>query len=96
MSQCRDNSWQPTFVHDIDRPEPNGAPFYVMPTLEFIKLRGNTSAEWIAHACELIRAHGVRDPRGYTTCSEYTRIQCGCQRGVSEGNVTCARFLTGH
>jgi hypothetical protein len=29
MSQCRDNAWQPTFVHDIDRPEPNGAPFYV-------------------------------------------------------------------
>lgn len=95
MAPCRDNSWQPTFVHDIDRPEPNGAPFYVMPDGQFVKLRGNTVAEWTAHACELIQTYGVRDPRGYTNCQEYVRIQCGCQRGVSEGNSTCARFLAG-
>jgi len=95
MAQCRDNFWQPTFVHDVDRPEPNGGPFYVMPTGQFVKLRGNTAAEWIAHATELINAHGVRDPRGHTTPQQYTNIQCGCQRGVSEGNSTCAKFLAG-
>jgi hypothetical protein len=89
MAECRDNFWQPTFVHDIDRPD---GPYYVMPNLQFVKLRGN-GPEWIAHACELIRAHGVRDLRGFTTCQEYTRIQCGCKRGVSEGNITCAKFL---
>jgi hypothetical protein len=92
MSQCRDNSWQPTFVHDIDRPD---GPYYVTEDLEFIKLRGNTGAEWTAHACELIRKHGVRDQRGFTTCEQYTNVQCGCQRGISEGNSACARFLSG-
>lgn len=90
MSECRDNHWQPTFVHDLDRPD---GPYYVMPTRDFIKLRGNTGAEWIAHACELIRAYGVRDPRGYRSCQQYTDIQCGCKRGLSEGNTTCAKFL---
>jgi hypothetical protein len=96
MSECLDNHWQPTFVHDVDRPEPSGAPFYVMPDGNFIKLRGNTGPEWIAHARELIQRYGVRDPRGFTTPEEYTRIQCGCRRGLSEGNNTCARFLAGH
>jgi hypothetical protein len=96
MAQCRDNSWQPTFVHDIDRPEPNGAPYYVMPNNQgFLKLMGNTVGEWIAHARQLIQAHGVRDSRGYTRPEEYNGVQCGCQRGVSEGNSTCAQFLAG-
>lgn len=99
MAECKDDFWQPTFVHDVDNPEPNGAPYYVMPegtAPRFIKLRGDTAAEWTAHACELIKAYGVRDPRGFTTCHEYTRIQCGCKRGLSERNRTCAAFLAGH
>lgn len=67
-----------------------------MPTGAFVKLRGNSQAEYTAHAAELIAAYGVRDPRGYTTPQEYTGIQCGCRRGISEGNSTCARFLAGH
>lgn len=93
MAQCKNDLWQPTFVHDIDRPD---GPYYVMENGQFVKLKGNTGAEWTAHACELIRAYGVRNRTGYTTCEDYTRIQCGCQRGVSEGNSTCARFLAGH
>ena len=58
----------------------------------FVKLRGETAPEWTAHAAELIAAYGVRDPRGYTTPHEYMRVQCGCRRGVSERNSTCARF----
>lgn len=96
MAECRDDSWHPTFVHDVDRPEPNGAPFYVLPNNQgFVKLRGDTVAEWKAHARELIQSYGVRDPRGYTTPEDYPRIQCGCKRRFSEGNSTCARFLAG-
>lgn len=92
MSQCVDNHWQPTFVHDIDRPD---GPYYVLEDgRSFVKLRGN-GPEWVAHACELIRDHKVRDYTGFTTCQDYTRVQCGCQRGVSEGNRTCAAFLAG-
>jgi len=91
MAECTDNHWQPTFVHDIDRPD---GPYYVLPNnLGFVKLRGNSGPEWIAHARELIQAHGLRDPRGYTTPEDYTRVQCGCRRGLSEGNSTCARFF---
>ena len=68
-------------------------PHYVMPDGGFIKLRGDTGTEWVAHACELIAKFGKRDERGFTTCQEYTNIQCTCQRGASEGNSTCARFF---
>lgn len=88
MGLCRDDSWKPTFVHE------GAFPYYVMPDGAFVKLRGNTGAEWIAHACELIRLHGVRDQRGWRgKCEQYTDIQCTCQRGASEGCSTCRRFF---
>ena len=91
MAECRDNNWQPTFVHDVDKPD---GPYYVLPNNGgFVKLRGSSGPEWIAHARELIQAYGVRDPRGYTRPEEYVRVQCGCKRGISEGNSTCAQFL---
>ena len=93
MAECRDNNWQPTFVHDVDKPD---GPYYVLPNNGgFVKLRGNSSADWIAHARELIQAYGVRDPQGYTRPEEYVRVQCGCKRGISEGNSTCAQFMRG-
>jgi len=93
MSECRDNHWQPTFVHDLDKPD---GPYYVLPNNGgFVKLRGNSGPEWIAHARELIQTYGLRDPLGYTTPEQYTNVQCGCRRGISEGNSTCALFLSG-
>jgi hypothetical protein len=87
------NYWQPTFVHEDNHPR-GQFPHYVMPDGSFVKLRGNSGPEYIAHACELIAKHGVRDPRGYSTCQRYTDIQGTCQRGPSDGNSTCARFFT--
>lgn len=88
---CNSNYWQPTFVHDLERPD---GPWFVTPQGTFIKLRGNDENSWVNHACELIRAYGIRDRRGYTTCRQYTRIQCGCSRNIP-GNSTCANFLAG-
>ncbi|MBP7529636.1 MAG: hypothetical protein KA801_17070 [Syntrophorhabdaceae bacterium] len=82
---CRGNGWQPTFVHDLITPD---GPYYVMPNGSFVKLQGN----WTNHACSLIRSNGVRNSRGFTTCNEYTRIQCGCD-AASRSNATCANFL---
>jgi hypothetical protein len=87
MGLCTDDHWQPTFVHE------RAVPYYVMKDGGFVKLRGNTEAEWVAHACELIARHDVRDRRGFTTCQEYKNIQCTCQRGASEGCSTCRRFF---
>lgn len=97
MGLCLDNHWQPTFVHEVGNPAAYAGPYYVMPNNGgFIRLRGSTGPEWVQHARELIQAHGVRDSRGYTNPEQYTNIQCGCQRGASEGNSTCALFLAGH
>jgi hypothetical protein len=89
MGLCRDDSWKPTFVHE------GAFPYYVTKGGAFVKLRGNTAAEWTAHACELIRTQGVRDPRGFEhgDCRRYTDIQCTCQRGASEGCTTCRNFF---
>jgi len=72
-------------VHDLITPD---GPYYVMPNGSFVKLQGN----WTNHACSLIRSNGVRNSRGFTTCNEYTRIQCGCD-AASRSNATCANFL---
>ena len=90
---CTNNNWQPTFVHDLDNPY---GPWYVLPNRQFIKLRIVNNSDWTPHACDLIKRSGVRDRRGYTNCQQYTRVQCGCQRGVSEGNSMCASFLARH
>jgi len=90
---CTNNNWQPTFVHDLDNPD---GPWYVTPNRQFIKLRIVNNRNWTPHACDLIKRSGVRNRRGYTNCQQYTRVQCGCQRGVSEGNATCASFLARH
>ena len=90
---CTNNNWQPTFVHDLDNPD---GPWYVMPNSQFIKLRIINNRDWTPHACDLIKRSGVRNLKGYTNCQQYTRVQCGCQRGVSEGNSTCASFLARH
>jgi hypothetical protein len=91
-SECIDNHWQPTFVHDNDCPD---GPYFVLPGGGFIKLLGNTEGEWIPQACQLIQQYGLRDRSGFTNCRAYTRVQCGCRRGMSEGNVVCASFLGG-
>ncbi len=90
---CRNNNWQPTFVHDMNNED---GPWYVSSSGQFVKLRIVNNRDWRPHACELIRRGGVRNRKGYTTCQQYTRIQCGCKRGVSERNSTCARFLRFH
>lgn len=90
---CRNNNWQPTFVHDLDNAD---GPWYVSSGGQFIKLRIVNNRDWTPHACELINRDGVRNRRGYTNCQQYTRIQCGCGRNVSGFNSTCARFLNFH
>jgi hypothetical protein len=89
---CDGNEWQPTFVHDLQNGD---GPWFVTPQLSFIKLRGNDQRAWTVHACELISTYSVRDRRGFTTCQDYTRIQCGCSRYIP-GNATCAGFLQTH
>jgi len=90
---CQNNNWQPTFVHDLDNPD---GPWYVTSNGQFIKLRIVDNRDWTPHACDLINQYGVRNRRGYTNCQQYTRIQCGCKRGLSERNSSCANFLAGH
>ena len=92
-SPCTNNYWNPTFVHDLDYPD---GPWYVTSNGQFAKLRIVDNWDWTPHACELISKGGVRNTKGYTNCEQYTRIQCGCQRGLSESNSTCARFLANH
>jgi hypothetical protein len=59
MGLCTDNHWQPTFVHEPGHPR-GQFPHYVMPDGSFVKLRGDSGTEWVAHACELIAQHGLR------------------------------------
>lgn len=75
---CRSNNWQPTFVHDLRFAD---GPWYVMPNGSFLKLRIK-NRNWVGHACNLIGRLGIRNRSGYTNCRAYTRIQCGCQRGL--------------
>jgi hypothetical protein len=89
---CSGNDWQPTFVHDVDQED---GPWYVMPGAGFVKLKGATSADWIPQACSLIQANGLRDQRGFTTCQDYTRVQCGCAR-ADLSNSTCSAFIQQH
>ena len=86
-SECTDNNWQPTYVHDLVAPD---GPYYVLPDGRFIKLTGDWENQSGPGMCCL---YGVRDSRGFTTCQDYTRVQCGCGNG-SWGNSTCAAFLT--
>ncbi len=90
---CTNNNWQPTFVHDLDNED---GPYYVTPNSTFVKLRWEQNGGYVANACELVRGpQDTRNPRGFTTCREYTRIQCGCTRSIP-GNDTCAAFLRWH
>lgn len=86
---CSGNSWQPTFVHDLERPD---GPHFADARGSFIKLAGNSAASWVPEACRLIGSQGLRDRRGFTSCQEYTRVQCGCTR-TDRSNTTCAAFL---
>lgn len=83
---CRDNNWQPTFVHDLIKPA--ATPFYVMPNGSFVPV----NPPFEVNGPALCEQHGVRDRRGFTTCREYVRVQCGCDAN-SAGNSTCARFF---
>lgn len=90
---CTSDYWQPTFVHDL---ESEDGPWYVTSGLTFIKLRWEQVGGYVPHACELVRGpQDTRDQRGFTTCQDYTRIQCGCSRNIP-GNRTCAAFLQFH
>ncbi len=86
-SPCRTNSWQPTYVHDLVGRD--GGPYYVMPDGRFVALTGDWASQSGPGMCCL---YGVRDTRGFTTCFEYTRVQCGCDL-ESLVNDTCRRFL---
>lgn len=83
---CRDNTWQPTYVHDLVNVD--GKPFYVMANGSFVEV----AAPYEVYGPMLCQTYGVRDRRGFTDCAAYTRVQCGCDRG-SLGNSTCASFL---
>src|SRR5439155_4079527 len=83
---CRDNYWQPTYVHDLTRPD--GQPWYVMPDGRFVPV----AVPYEVNGAQLCERYGVRDPRGFTNCRDYTRVQCGCD-GASGGNATCRAFL---
>ncbi|MCK6453218.1 MAG: hypothetical protein L6R19_20570 [Alphaproteobacteria bacterium] len=88
---CSNDQWQPTFVHDLDRDD---WPYYVTADGNFLKLEHRQPGGFVPHACELLRGpQDLRDRRGFTTCQEYTRVQCGCSRNIP-GNRTCAAFLT--
>jgi hypothetical protein len=86
-SPCRDNSWQPTYVHDLITPD--GDPFYVMPNGSFAAV----APPYVDNGPLYCARYGVRDGRGFTNCRDYTRVQCGCDDN-SWGNSTCASFLT--
>jgi hypothetical protein len=88
---CTGNAWQPTFVHDRENED---GPWFVFPRGGFKKLEGARQEEWSREACKLINKFGLRDARGFTTCEDYTRVQCGCSR-ADTSNATCAQFLGG-
>ncbi|MCP4662315.1 MAG: hypothetical protein GY856_43510 [bacterium] len=83
---CRDDSWRPTYVHDLICDD--GIPYYVKPDGSFAEV----SHPYDANGPLFCEAEGVRDRRGFTTCQDYTRVQCGCD-AKSWGNSTCAGFL---
>jgi hypothetical protein len=89
---CSGNDWQPTFVHDLEKPD---GPWFVNAGGSFTKLPGNSAVTWVPAACQLIARDNVRNARGFTTCQEYTRVQCGCTRS-DRSNTTCAAFLQTH
>jgi hypothetical protein len=92
-SPCTSNSWQPTFVHDLDTDD---TPFYVTSGMTFVPLQWQPNGGYVPHACALVRGpQDLRDTRGFTTCQDYTRVQCGCSRSIP-GNSTCAAFLRWH
>ncbi len=90
---CTSNNWQPTFVHDNDSED---GPWFVLPNGQFEKVRIINNRSWTEHACDLIKQYNVRNKTGYRGCRNYTDIQCGCKRGLSEANTTCANFLAFH
>ena len=92
-SPCTNDNWQPTFVHDLENED---GPWYVSAQMGFTQLRWVPNGGYVPHACELVpNVQATRNPRGYTNCQEYTRIQCGCSRAIP-GNSTCAAFLASH
>ena len=92
-SPCTNDNWQPTFVHDLENED---GPWYVSAQMGFTQLRWVPNGGYVPHACELVpNVRATRNPRGYTNCQEYTRIQCGCSRAIP-GNSTCAAFLASH
>jgi hypothetical protein len=89
---CSGNDWQPTFVHDLEKPD---GPWFVMPGVSFVKLTGIIQNDWTPQACSMIGTNGLRDQRGFTTCQDYTRVQCGCTRS-DLSNTTCGAFIGQH
>lgn len=87
---CTSDGWQPTFVRDLDRED---KPYYVTGGMSFLPLEWVPNGGYVPHACRLVRGpQDLRDQRGFTTCQDYTRVQCGCSRSIP-GNRTCAAFL---
>src|SRR5262249_48598875 len=85
-SPCRDDGWQPTYVHDLINPA--GNPYYVQSDGSFVEIQPPYESNGPAWC----KRGGVRDRRGFGGCRNYTRVQCGCDND-SWGNRTCARFL---
>ncbi|MBT5228977.1 MAG: hypothetical protein HOM11_01750 [Methylococcales bacterium] len=90
---CSGGGWTPTFVHDLDNPD---GPWFVLAGGGFERVILSRAGSYTPHACDQIRAYGVRNRRGFTNCQAYTRVQCGCRRGLSESKPACARFLRTH
>ncbi len=92
-SPCTNNNWQPTFVHDLENED---GPWFVTGGMTFVQLRWVPNGGYVPHACELVPDQRfTRNPRGFTNCQQYTRVQCGCSRAIP-GNDTCAAFLRVH
>lgn len=92
-SPCANNNWQPTFVHDLENED---GPWFVTSSMGFVQLRWVQNGGYVPHACELVpNERFTRNPRGWTNCQQYTRVQCGCSRSIP-GNDTCAAFLRVH
>lgn len=92
-SPCTNNNWQPTFVHDLEFPD---GPWHVGAQGGFTQLEWAQNGGYVPHACRLVPdKNATRNPRGWRSCSEYTRVQCGCSRAIP-GNSTCETFLAQH
>ena len=104
---CKSNSWTPTFVHDNDcqgekkytngrKSSCYGGPYYVKKSgsgYTFIKLKGYRNKEWKNQACKLIKKYGLRNSKGYTSCQNYTRVQCSCYKRHKNKSNVCRAFL---